>query len=89
MEGSRDGSPAMFPRISPSTLTTTWGDDDSDLCTNDAYGDPAIDMTPVFSQEAYDNELTSECHINYKATIAMRDNAAYYSNSQSVNEHEL
>ena len=91
-EQTRDSeSPAICPQTSHSAVTiTTWveDDDDNDLCTNDAYGDPVIDMRPVFSQETYTND-SSEEHIttyyNDKVYIAMTDNAAY-TNSLSVTD---
>ena len=67
-------------------------DGDSDMETNDAYGDTMIDIGLIMQQdEAYMNEYTTGELLNEhqssnpacnKVTMLMTDNAAYYNMSQ-------
>lgn len=60
-----------------SQVTTSDQQDDSDLDSNDAYGDAVIDVGMYILQET--NTSTSD-NSRPKVTIAMKDNAAYSSN---------
>ena len=72
--------------------TASQQDGDSDMETNDAYGDTMIDIGLIMRQdEAYMNEYTTGELLNErqssnlacnKVTMLMTDNAAYYNMSQ-------